>query len=345
MTPAASKAIPYQPQHVSPASPRAVYTSSLEQYRPVAHQQQQGPASVYSARTSSVSPTGPHTYSRQRYPSTHDFPNREPVEHTAYLTPQSPRRMSYAHAAPQAWSAQVPQNYVFTAQNAPPPAGPPPHDHVLNTAQPIHQAVAPIPVQAPYATPAQHYQEFAEHDVKRQKMAHHPEEVKIQLENFDLETALIHISDRSKSLYDFSQHYCQRAHQTQRSGLLPGSTPNLAEIQDMLRHGDEIHHGLCRLHQVLSLQQAALAERSKEQMQKSIVNAPVEDVYAADHKDLNISADNKKRRGRAAPPGRCHSCNRAETPEWRRGPDGARTLCNACGLRTYHVFTPSPLLY
>jgi hypothetical protein len=36
---------------------------------------------------------------------------------------------------------------------------------------------------------------------------------------------------------------------------------------------------------------------------------------------------------RAAPPGRCHSCNIEQTPEWRRGPDGARTLCNACGLR------------
>ncbi|ORY76330.1 hypothetical protein BCR37DRAFT_163972 [Protomyces lactucae-debilis] len=36
--------------------------------------------------------------------------------------------------------------------------------------------------------------------------------------------------------------------------------------------------------------------------------------------------------GRVAPPGRCHSCNISETPEWRRGPDGARTLCNACGL-------------
>lgn len=35
---------------------------------------------------------------------------------------------------------------------------------------------------------------------------------------------------------------------------------------------------------------------------------------------------------RSAPPGRCHSCNISETPEWRRGPDGARTLCNACGL-------------
>ena len=30
---------------------------------------------------------------------------------------------------------------------------------------------------------------------------------------------------------------------------------------------------------------------------------------------------------------RCHSCNRGETPRWRRGPDGPRTLCNACGLR------------
>ena len=45
------------------------------------------------------------------------------------------------------------------------------------------------------------------------------------------------------------------------------------------------------------------------------------------------SADAKRRRGRAALPGRCHSCNRGETSHWRRGPDGARTLCNACGLR------------
>lgn len=31
----------------------------------------------------------------------------------------------------------------------------------------------------------------------------------------------------------------------------------------------------------------------------------------------------------------CHHCGTSETPEWRRGPDGARTLCNACGL--YHA--------
>ena len=31
----------------------------------------------------------------------------------------------------------------------------------------------------------------------------------------------------------------------------------------------------------------------------------------------------------------CRECGTSETPEWRRGPDGARTLCNACGL--YHA--------
>src|SRR6202030_180694 len=74
-------------------------------------------------------------------------------------------------------------------------------------------------------------------------------------------------------------------------------------------------------------------------------------MYSEDMKNQAFGgSDAKKRRGvslrslpfdrleinnvqRAAPPGRCHSCNRAETPEWRRGPDGARTLCNACGLR------------
>ncbi|KAJ3104388.1 hypothetical protein HDU96_008938 [Phlyctochytrium bullatum] len=29
---------------------------------------------------------------------------------------------------------------------------------------------------------------------------------------------------------------------------------------------------------------------------------------------------------------RCQSCHATETPEWRRGPHGRRTLCNACGL-------------
>lgn len=46
----------------------------------------------------------------------------------------------------------------------------------------------------------------------------------------------------------------------------------------------------------------------------------------------------RKRAKRSQAPGRCQSCHSSDTPEWRRGPDGARTLCNACGLRKYNLF-------
>ena len=36
------------------------------------------------------------------------------------------------------------------------------------------------------------------------------------------------------------------------------------------------------------------------------------------------------RRGRA---GICSACHETQSPEWRKGPDGPGTLCNACGLR------------
>ncbi|KAM3547225.1 hypothetical protein MY1884_009657 [Beauveria asiatica] len=29
---------------------------------------------------------------------------------------------------------------------------------------------------------------------------------------------------------------------------------------------------------------------------------------------------------------KCHNCHRIETPQWRPGPDGPKTLCNVCGL-------------
>jgi hypothetical protein len=37
-----------------------------------------------------------------------------------------------------------------------------------------------------------------------------------------------------------------------------------------------------------------------------------------------------RKRSRAQAHGQCACCSIAETPEWRRGPDGARTVCNAC---------------
>ncbi|KAK3700025.1 glutamate--cysteine ligase [Vermiconidia calcicola] len=68
--------------------------------------------------------------------------------------------------------------------------------------------------------------------------------------------------------------------------------------------------------------------------------APVAKHHAdgVETRDAFAKSDTKKRRGRAAPPRRCPNCHRTDSPEWRRGPDGARKICNACGLQ-YVKFT------
>lgn len=30
---------------------------------------------------------------------------------------------------------------------------------------------------------------------------------------------------------------------------------------------------------------------------------------------------------------RCHFCFKSKTPQWRSGPQGRLTLCNACGIK------------
>ncbi|ORX82533.1 hypothetical protein K493DRAFT_91526 [Basidiobolus meristosporus CBS 931.73] len=47
-----------------------------------------------------------------------------------------------------------------------------------------------------------------------------------------------------------------------------------------------------------------------------------------------LATSNKRRRKRSAPMNNCCTmCQRKDSPEWRRGPLGPRTLCNSCGLK------------
>lgn len=161
---------------------------------------------------------------------------------------------------------------------------------------------------------------------------------------------------------DFSRHYAARAHQTQRSGPILGSLPSLNEVEDMLHMQRRNQDALVRIRTAVVNQEQALAEQLAQRKAFKTEDDHMA-MYPDDYKGTGgfAGADPKKRRGvssgcfffyrlfpplrypphkicvanhsqKAAPPGRCHSCNRAETPEWRRGPDGARTLCNACGL-------------
>ena len=44
-------------------------------------------------------------------------------------------------------------------------------------------------------------------------------------------------------------------------------------------------------------------------------------------------ADKKQKKVKSADEYVCTDCGTLDSPEWRKGPNGPKTLCNACGLR------------
>ncbi|KAI9843494.1 MAG: hypothetical protein M1838_002612 [Thelocarpon superellum] len=159
--------------------------------------------------------------------------------------------------------------------------------------------------------------------------------VKRHLDFFDLEASLNEIADSSGRVNEFSRDFKDRARELPQTGPVQGALPSVAECDDMIKHQGRVQDLLTRLREMLVTRQNALAtQQGSESRYKASSDYDGDEGTSYDDgkADVLLGPDAKKRRGRAAPPGRCHSCNRAETPEWRRGPDGARTLCNACGL-------------
>ncbi|PFH55311.1 hypothetical protein XA68_10131 [Ophiocordyceps unilateralis] len=153
-------------------------------------------------------------------------------------------------------------------------------------------------------------------------------------ETWSYQDSLSRIGSSSRTIYTFAEAYMRIAREQHGSQPIPERLPTEREVIEMLVNVDLIKRSLDQVKD--AIQASIQSERAREgaKMKSS--------TYEGDH-DVPMYGDVmkpqyamqhevKKRRGRAAPPGRCHSCNRIDTPEWRRGPDGARTLCNACGL-------------
>ncbi|EXJ96039.1 hypothetical protein A1O1_01165 [Capronia coronata CBS 617.96] len=217
--------------------------------------------------------------------------------------------------SPQSFEpSRQPQSFLPYGANATPSAAPASHES-------FHKFSAVPKPSDPRAT----YQKAA-NDVQ------YSETVKRHLDVYDAELGFNEISEACARTLDFSRTWALRYHQGSRSGYFHESLPGLPEVDEILRHSHRILENMTHLRELVVAQQTALSEQRARQTSR---NHP-EDEYAVLSEEFRgggfTGADAKKRRGKAAPPGRCHSCNRAETPEWRRGPDGARTLCNACGL-------------
>jgi len=139
------------------------------------------------------------------------------------------------------------------------------------------------------------------------------------------------IGSASRTVFNFSDAYGKLAREEITAHPIPTRLPNERELGEMITNAEWIRGMLENVRGIV--QQSIQNERAREGTR---ANPPYENEDAPMFEDGLKSSysitEVRKRRGRAAPPGRCHSCNRIDTPEWRRGPDGARTLCNACGL-------------
>ncbi|KAH8178898.1 GATA zinc finger domain-containing protein [Sarocladium implicatum] len=145
--------------------------------------------------------------------------------------------------------------------------------------------------------------------------------------------ALARAAQSARTIFNFSEAYHRIASEQSGSSPMPERLPTDHEIADMLSTTDLVKRSLEQVRDLVH--QSAQSERIRDVAKQP--KGPYDDddvaMYSEHMKAPQYTmGETKKRRGRAAPPGRCHSCNRIDTPEWRRGPDGARTLCNACGL-------------
>ncbi|OHE99134.1 GATA zinc finger [Colletotrichum orchidophilum] len=136
------------------------------------------------------------------------------------------------------------------------------------------------------------------------------------------------IGGATRTIYNFAEAYGKIAAEQQGAHPLHERLPTERELNDMIDNVEYIRNSLDSVRQVV--------KESNERVRAAGKQKGYDDedtpMYDGMNKNNYGITEVKKRRGRAAPPGRCHSCNRIDTPEWRRGPDGARTLCNACGL-------------
>ncbi|KAK9471558.1 uncharacterized protein V1510DRAFT_419611 [Dipodascopsis tothii] len=125
------------------------------------------------------------------------------------------------------------------------------------------------------------------------------------------------VQENSSHIYHFVAKYSPP--NPPPHGTIPRTPPpSLSMVEDILARAREIASFLMHWREQVIIEEQS-ARSSK---------------FAVYDDDSNIIDGLKKgkRRSRSSPPSRCHQCGISETPEWRRGPDGARTLCNACGL-------------
>ncbi|KAG6035313.1 hypothetical protein E4U41_006144 [Claviceps citrina] len=263
----------------------------------------------------------PVTDRRSTPPSKSELPTHHRVNEAQPTSDPHPPNGVYGHAPPPSLSHA----------SHPYPPGHLPHGQVPLPIYPISPRHAGPPPPGQYDSRGQpvHHDE-ADVYPNRARFEHGPGR---HFETWSYQDSLSRIGSSSRTIFNFAEAYGRIAQEQHGSHPIPERLPTEREVNDMLANVDLIKQSLDHVKD--AVQASIQSERARE-------GSKMKASYEEDHADGAMYENGiktqytmtevKKRRGRAAPPGRCHSCNRIDTPEWRRGPDGARTLCNACGL-------------
>jgi hypothetical protein len=114
----------------------------------------------------------------------------------------------------------------------------------------------------------------------------------------------------------------------------PASLPNLAEVEDMISRSRLQLQYLSETHDEVIARHIEYGRQTVQGGRPEIIEPIKPPLQIVSHASCGgTTSIHVRKPGRNVPrPGYCHQCARIESPEWRRGPDGLRSLCNACGL-------------
>ncbi|KAI1178119.1 hypothetical protein F4777DRAFT_576423 [Nemania sp. FL0916] len=275
------------------------------------------------ARPEPVSETRPpptHEDKYLRYPPRHDSGSSQPIA--------PPPPFSYAeHVDVPKAPEPAPSSTHLNSQ--PPPSMPyPPGQLPLSAASSTSRQHGPIP---PYDAPRPSLPPRLDEDYGMHR-ARYDATISRHIEAWGYTDCLSKVAWNANTLANFAEAYLKVASEQPGTQPIPERLPTEKEVSEML---DVTMWLKSQLENIRDMVQQTNAEKARDTSRNSGPSYDGDDdisMYGDNVKPSYGLAEVKKRRGRAAPPGRCHSCNRIDTPEWRRGPDGARTLCNACGL-------------
>ncbi|KAI1270163.1 hypothetical protein F5Y18DRAFT_5415 [Xylariaceae sp. FL1019] len=271
-------------------------------------------------------------------------PRAEPVPEPRSLPPHDDKFFRYparpelsptSQGPPSSYSISDPRETASTLPPEPstnrtnphhPSSAPyPPGQLPLSAPQNMSQHRSSIPPYDPHRPPAHADDEYGLHRINYNTALNR------QLQTMNYKESLQKVGWNARTIMNFAEAYATlQSEQQHAEHTIPERLPTEREVSEII----DVTHWLKQQLEGLRETVASLAEKARDNNRNSGPGFDGEDdiMYGDGVKPSYGLGEVKKRRGRAAPPGRCHSCNRIDTPEWRRGPDGARTLCNACGL-------------